>query len=199
MKFLENSSSYRVSKELRKIFKQNAVKINEDLRKQVSILTTMNFDDYKLSLPRNAKEFLVLCCISWYLEEFWKDLLQLELLEKARSFGPDYEQKIRLLLTTEPEMICYLLDGTALGRTSREVFGNLLATQITIKFLTFRNRKPVKTQFKRGYRDKGSRVPIHQQHSNYKDSEEARLEQLKIEQDREDSFVSFQFWRGFCE
>lgn len=159
----------------------------------------MNFDEYKFLTPRNAKEFEILCCVSWYLEDTWKFLVQDDLLKKAKTFGPDHEIRIKLLLTTEPEMICYLLDSSALGRNTREVFGSLLATQIHFRLITFSRRRPRRPEFKRGYRDHGSRVPIHKQHSDYKNSHEAREEQLQIEEDRQNLIDAIDFIRDMIQ
>lgn len=157
MKFKDSESSYSLSKELRKNF-QILAKQSYDrlLRKRGPILTTGR-DEYFVIIPKELKQFKLMCCISWYLPEDVQALFRMELENRVKWFGPEYELQLRLLLRSEPETIIYILESSVLGRNSNEVFGNILAYQfIKIDVLEFNRKKAKRPMRHRGYRDHGS-------------------------------------------
>lgn len=157
MKFKDSESSYSISTELRKNFQILAKQSYERLlRKRGPILTTGQ-DEYTVLIPKELKQFKLMCCICWYFPEDIQALLRLELENRVNWFGPEYNIQLRLLLRSEPETIIYILESSVLGRNSNEVFGNILAYQY-IKFdvLEFNRKKPKRLIRHRGYRDHGS-------------------------------------------
>lgn len=149
----KNDDSTRVVEQLRSNFRSLSAKIGKlPLREAVSVLTTGT--DYKVQVPRTLKEAILLACISWYLPDLLRPLVQVEL---ETRYGRNLEfAKVNYCLTSEPEMILYILESDALGRTSQEVFGNIRGTRLEFKILKVYARKPKRTVRHRGYRDKGS-------------------------------------------
>jgi hypothetical protein len=150
-------------------------------------------------LPRTAREVLILSCISWYFPEELGVLLRLKIEEEEHRYGPDYEQKIALLLKSEPEAIIYILESNVLGNTPEEVFGNILAIRPRVTVYPYQPRRPKRAIRHRGYRDKGSL----RQGSEYLQEElkdfSATEEQLRIEEQRENVRDSIDFCSGFLE
>lgn len=157
MQFKDSESSYSISTELRKNFRILAKQSYDRLlRKRGPILTTGQ-DEYFTLIPKELKQFKLMCCIVWYLPEEVQALFRLELENRTKWFGPEYEIQLRLLLRSEPETICYILDSSVLGQNSNEIFGNILAYQY-IKFdvIEFKRKKSKRLIRHRGYRDHGS-------------------------------------------
>lgn len=157
MKFSQHESSESLCRELRKNLKTLAQQSYDRLlRKRGPILTTGS-DEYFIVIPKELKQFKLLCCLVWYLPEDIQALIRMELENRSNWFGPEYEIQIDLLLRSEPETIIYILESSVLGRNSNEVFGNILAYEyIKIDCIEYSRKKPKRLVRHRGYRDHGS-------------------------------------------
>lgn len=235
MKF-NGSSSEILCRELRKNFSTAAKHLNDLLRKPVTVLTTWNFSEKTGRRERsrilyeapewnfkffceNKYSFLKLCCMSWYLDDDIRVLLQLELQRQMYKYGPDYSQKIALLLQSEPQCIIYILESNVFGTNPNAVFGNIRANNpkiglkiynpqrfkdshiwkfpgISVSLITSSVKKP---EFHRGYRDKGSRRIGSEYLSEEKKDFTTTELQNQIELDRQATIDSISFWSGFLE
>jgi hypothetical protein len=236
MKF-NGRSSQILCNELRRNFSADAKKLNSLLRNPVTVLTTWSpglkqgrrersriyFEPpewrFKISCE-NPRSFIKLCCMSWYLDDDIGCLLRLELEKQVNRFGPEYRTKIELCLTTEPEMIIYILESDVLGKNPNEVFGNIRANKPRIRILVYNAKRSEfsfygnseekklfqfistsvkRPQFHRGYRDKGSlRTGSEYLHEQKKDFSATEL-QNQIEEQREIQRDTVDFCRGFME
>jgi len=162
MLLTKTDSSQRIVAELNRIFKDFALQLeNKDLRKLVTVLTTLDIEDYDLQIPLKHMDILILTATSWYVEDkFLRGTIQNAIREKIRKRDIVLQERVEILLTDRIHAILYILDSCVLGRTPNEVFGNLLAPdrRVGIKARVLRSSKPKELVFRRGYRDKGSRV-----------------------------------------
>lgn len=111
------------------------------------------------------------------------------------------EQQVALscLLSTEAEMILYILESNVLGRNPREVFGNILAGELNFVIHFVRPRKPKPTVRHRGYRDKGSLGPDRVRRRDLNGDVWLKEEQLTIEAERKSIEQTIQFTLGFIQ
>lgn len=186
MKFCQsNSSSYSVTTELRKILRRLASEWAKVLRIDVVISPTAEENSiYRLVGIRGWSEWLLSAMISWYLPEESRAVTQLELQDIAHKFGTDKDIIAQMILSTEPEMICYILDSSIFG-TERELFGFVLEKQQKYPhFIRLNPSRPKKKVFRRGYNDQGSRRLPHERHDPGIDISDIE-EQNRIEEYRE--------------
>lgn len=147
-------------------FDSSMRKIVDTLSTRVNFLTTsvsnnpnfLEIYEQELVLPsRKLDDLIALSILQWYLPPELGMLIRLE-LEKMKS---EDQFVLELLLSTKVKMILFLQETSLFH--SRELFGNILNVkhlQYLLKSLHYRRRKtkkPTRTQWKRGYRDKGSR------------------------------------------
>jgi hypothetical protein len=143
---------------------------------------------------------MVLCCVSWYLPEVLRFEVQIEISQRlTKKFGPDYEQKISLLLESKPKMLIYLLESSILGYKTQEVFGNIIGSTTKIQVYQISHKKPKRTQRHRGYRDKGSRRTGFEFLSEEEKDFTLRELQVQLEEERIAVQHSIQFWSGFLD
>lgn len=167
------------------------------LRTAVSILTTGQ--DYFVRIPRGYRKRLLLACVSWYLPEILRSLIQLQLQEEINSLGLREQLRLSALLSSEPEMILYILESNVLGETPEEVFGNIRGIPVQFEVIPENHRKPKRNVRHRGYRDKGSLGPRREYLT-----EEARdvfLQQRnnQLEQEYDQYQVAIQISLGFIQ
>ena len=199
--YLRNSSSYRLCTELEKCFERLAVQTeNKNLRKLDSILTTGNYDELRFKLPLKEKDFKIICAYSWYIkDDTLRLLLQDTLAERVQKYHAQLQDQVALLLLDKCHSIIYILESDVLGKTPQEVFGNILAHTFEIKVFDFKERKPIRIEFHRGYRDKGSRVlDNHGRHEFPKDYL-STMQQNEIEADREQRSTRTNFIEGWLD
>jgi hypothetical protein len=175
-------------------FEKRVVDMKENLRKQVSIIPTGNFDSYLFKYSVKKLDFYTICCLSWYLPEESRILLQLDLKDKCKKLPSELRIRGSLLLNSRPEMLNYILNSDTIGRNPNEFFGIIKGKlHIRVRLIFRKNRKVKKSEFHRGYRDHGSRVPIHERHSDYQNDYTAKEQQIQIEENRDsdDDIASF--------
>jgi hypothetical protein len=143
--------------------------------------------------------FLILCCVQWYLPEELGVSLRMYLWERRNYFGPDYYQKISLLLESKAKMLIYILESNVLGNNTNDIFGKIAADTIGIKIQKVVKRKPKRVQRHRGYRDKGSRRLGFEFLAEEEKDFLLRELQLQIEEDRKAQEDSYLFWSGFLD
>jgi len=194
MKFVQSSSySDTVISELRKELKTQATEWFRVLRNDVVVSPTtedgLKYHKGTLTVfhrPRTWREYLRLLLVHWYLPEEAFALVHLELQEMENKFGTDKAIAAHAILRSEPEMVIYLMESSAVYKTERELFGDI-HSQFSFKKYHFKNldrRKPRKKVFRRGYHDQGSRRLPHEQHEakfDYSLTEE----QNRIEEERQ--------------
>lgn len=188
----------RVSTELRRNLRHLARQIEDGrLRDAVAVLTTGQ--DYQLGISRRKNDLILLAACSWYFSELFRSLIQIEIEEKVAR-NPELLQ-VQCLLHSEPEAICYILDSNVLGQNPNEVFGNIRASQVTIRFKRIFLRKPKKAVRHRGYRDKGtlSSESSRSRRQEWLRDYQSSLTQEQIEQERDRAITAIQITRGFCE
>lgn len=194
----ENSSI--ISRELEYQFSSKARKI-ESICSEIQSRYLQQGVDYSVRFfAKRGIDCLILCCASWYLPETLRVIVQDEILMKCRKrYGPDYEQKIVLLLKSKAHMLRYIQESNILGRNSNEVFGNILASKSKILITKTPKPKPKRIQRHRGYRDKGSRRIgfefLQQEEIDFS----LRELQNQIEAERESVEHSILFWEGFLD
>lgn len=200
MFFSSRENTTIVQHELKRNFQNRARKI-EAICSEIQSRYLQQGVDYRIKFKcKRGLDCLVLCCASYYLPEELMYLVQYELLHKMRhKFGPDYEQKIVLLLGGEFQMLTYICESSIFGRNTNEVFGNIIASQAKILVVKEPEHRPKRVQRHRGYRDKGSRrIGFEFLDEEKKDFSMAEL-QRKLEEEREAVRHSIEFWRGFME
>lgn len=198
MKFRTDQSTQRFLCETEKHLQIRAEKLNAICSESQSRYLQQGTEYFFSFRKNNLDQTLLLCCISWYLPEVLRIPLQLDLLDDRKRFGPDYEQRIFLLLESKAKMLIYILESTT-WRTPEEFFGKLLANTIKLQCLAKKVPKPKRTQRHRGYRDKGSlRIGVEFLHEEQVDFSLREL-QLEIEEIRRATQDSQQFWSGFLE
>lgn len=198
MNFRANQSSQRFIRECEKHFLNSAELIKTSCSENTARYLQQGVDHY-FSIQKNGVwSFLKLCCISWYLPEELRFTLQLDLLDKKSQFGPEYEQRVALLLESKAKMLIYILESNT-WRNPEEFFGKFFANRINIQVKRKSTIKPKKVQRHRGYRDHGSRrLGFEFLREEEKDFTGRELQNL-IEQTREDRETSLQFWSGFLD
>lgn len=159
-----------------------------------SVSDSPNFlDDFEQELvlsSRKLDDLVALSVISWYVPKSLSILLRLELEKKMES--EDFFV-LGLLLESKTQMILFLQE-TRLWHI-REFYGNILREKqikYLLKKLHFRRRKtrkPQRSQWKRGYRDKGSRRIDSDRHEFITYS--AELKQHEFNQDTRQDTLSF--------
>lgn len=197
MKFSNRSSYETLSRELRRNLTQTAAKYESVLRRAVSILTTNS--EISMRIPRRKKELLVLAMISWYLPKELSVLVQVELQERRLHLDSESSIQLGCLLSSEPEMILQILESSILGRTEREVFGNIIAIQPKIQVFSPKLRKPLKGQRIRGYRDKGSLNAASYLRQEWLNDYQSTRDQFEIEQERLSREDVIQISLGFIQ
>lgn len=134
--------------------------------------TLLDDSQWTIFYPRDFRLLRSLCIIHWSIpNEFLKWRIHMDLEQMSFSWLNE-NQKIVLHVLLESYKTClgYLFLTKEVSR--RELFGNILGNDI--KELSRRlvlkrklNRPPIKRVWRRGYRDKGSRVPDHQKKPKY--------------------------------
>lgn len=202
MKFVQTSSnSESVCRELRKELQTQASEWFRVLRIDVVVSpTTKRNSQYRLSAVRTWNEWLRLAMIHWYLPDTAFAVTHLELERMANKFGNDKAINAQLILSSEPEMICYFLDSSAVFASEREIFGFI---HRPFKFERYHYRellphKAKKKVFRRGYNDQGSRRLPHEQHEAKFDFSFTE-EQNRIEEERTNLSKFIDFVRGWIQ
>jgi hypothetical protein len=195
-----NESSQRVLFELERNFKIKAEKIESVCSEIQSRYLQQGVDHSFRFYCRNPRDAMVLCCVSWYLPEILRLEVQIEISQRlTKKFGPEYEQKISLLLESKPKMLIYLLESNVLGYKTQEVFGNIIGSTTKLQVFQLSHRKPKRIQRHRGYRDKGSRRTGFEFLSEEEIDFTLRELQLQLEEERIAIQDSIQFWSGFMD
>lgn len=197
MKLSFEDDQGRVAKSLRDNFREIVSKQPEVLRRAVSVITTGQ--DYVIRIPSKEREQYLLACISWYLPEEVSVLLRVKLEEIAAVSEQKKRIRLSLLLSSEPEMILYILESSVLGRNPEEVFGNIRGMKIRFGIVPQRRRKPKRQVRHRGYRDKGSLGPESVTRQDYLKDINLRQLQDQIELERQITEESIQFSLGFIQ
>lgn len=146
-------------------------------------------------------EVVGLCIGLQYCDRWMKGLLEEDIFKKARSYPPEYQIVVEILLSDIPaEAFCYLLE-TSLWSTET-FFGNITkVSKQKIHSLRYdihvRAPRVKYSQFVRGYKDKGSRVPVDVRARRSALSEYYRELQQKIESVQESKLSAKHFLRGW--
>lgn len=186
-----------VVEQLRLNLRKLAERQPEVLRRAVSVITTGQ--DYYVRCPSSFQEKKLLACLSWYLPKEISVLVRLELEERASKSEPEQRVRLSCLLSSEPEMILYILESDVLGKNSDEVFGNIRGSQVKFAILPKRAKKPKRTVRHRGYRDKGSLGPESVTREDLARDIGLRDQQMEIERLRKQVEQSIQFCLGFIQ
>lgn len=129
--------------------------------------TLLDDSQWKVSYPRDFRLLRTLCIVLWKFPLFLRWRIRLDL--EAMSFSwLSEEQKIILKVLLSSESNCRKFLFLTKQFTKRELFGNILGNDVRelskrLKISKVRNSPPRKRVWRRGYRDKGSRVPDHRQ------------------------------------
>lgn len=212
MRFSECSNPITFVKGLEK-FEQRFARKCESLT--TSVVVNPNFlESYttELKIPKfNKEKLLALCYLSNFAGElrFWlQESLEKEL---ARRYSPnrklDEKQEqilflAKILMSGKAKARQFLIETTLWSE--REFFGNYLnehMISVSEKIIKFKrpSTKVVKPQRKRGYNDKGSRRPSHEQHEpKLPDASLTRLH-LEIELERQKESDMLALIQGFLE
>lgn len=186
-----------VVEQLRRNFRKLSEQQPEVLRRAVSVITTGQ--DYYIRCPRNFREKKLLACVSWYLPKEIGILIRVKLEEIASR--SELEQRVRLscLLSSEAEMILYILESDIFGKNTNEVFGNIRGTRLNFAILPLRPRRPKYPVWHRGYRDKGSLGPASVTREDLAKDIYLRDQQAEIERMRKQAEDIIQFCLGFIQ
>jgi hypothetical protein len=168
-----------------------------DLESQVIDSPNFLVDREITTKARTLNEKLALAIGSWFLPEAVGVLVRMDLEEKQKYLSLEDRTLLSLCLDSKAEMLLWLQE-TRLYH-SRDFFGNMVPKILkviqTIKFRRIKPRKVLKVQRKRGYDDKGSRVP---DHKVLPKSDWSLTElQNEIEQKRAQQLDTLEFIRGF--
>lgn len=197
MKLSQRNDQVRVVQSLRDNFREIATQQPEVLRRAVSIVTTGQ--DYVIRIPTNFRQQLLLACVSWYLPKEISVLLRLKLEEIAIKAEPGQRIRLSLLLSSEAEMIIYILESSVLGRNPEEVFGNIRGIPFKFVVCPKSSRKPKRQVRHRGYRDKGSLGPECVTRQDLAGDINLRLLQEQIESERRSTEEFIQISLGFIQ
>lgn len=140
-------------------------------------------------------DLVALAIVHWWFPKEIRMLVRIELEERKKLLVLQDQEEISLLLRTKELTKLYLLETNKYH--TREFFGNVLRT-ITestkrIKLVKYRPGRVTYPQWKRGFHDKGSRVPS----EKWKPRSDYTLTELQnqIEQER----LSFDDTQSFIE
>lgn len=140
----------------------------ETPRSQVPATPTLLGEGWKVKYPKDFRLLRCLCIVHWmFTNEFLRWRVHLDLDQSTFSWLNDNQKIVlRTLLSSKETCERYLFLTKSVTR--REIFGNILGNDLRDLSQTFRIIKcgklkpPTRPVWRRGYRDKGSRVPDHQ-------------------------------------
>lgn len=170
-------------------------------RRVVSALTTGDFDEAKVKLPKKKKDLIILTVSSHYLakESPLRYLLQERLDEYSNQCDYFIGQIIKTLLVSKIIAINYILDSSILWKTTDGFFGNMIKYEIPpeLKVLFLREKTPRRLEYHRGHRDKGSLKLDHQRVEDPRNDAVITELQNDIELQRKAAIDTAAFVEGF--
>lgn len=165
-----------------------------------TVMDNSNFQqeyDFRMTIPKTLNENIALAIASWSFGELGF-VIREEIREKYRNSLED-KMVLEPLLDYQGQCLLFLLE-TSLWHT-RDFFGNLFNVKVLKRILVqvrwIRRPKPVSTQRKRGYHDKGSMNLFPRTAYNDAKFVDSTLEHLHLYQKREESEGSAKFIKGW--
>lgn len=146
--------------------------------------TLLDNSQWKILYPRDFRLLRSLCIVHWKIpNEYLRWRIHLDLEEMTFNWLNE-NQKIIIHVLLSSEEVCRKFLFLTRQISKRELFGNILGNDVKelsnkLKIKRVHLRPPTKSIWRRGYQDKGSRVPDHQKKPKYDHS--FVTEQNKIE------------------
>lgn len=143
----------------------------------------------------NKDDLVLLGILSWFVDPTVGTLIRLDIQEKIQNNSDLF--MVNFFIHSKEEMYLFLLESQYYH--TRDFFGNLLTENRLSKVIRrlrpcMKTRKrPKRVQRHRGYRDKGTLKPNHENHSFVSFTKEQR-EKEELDQARKDTY---QFLIGF--
>lgn len=144
----------------------------QNLRRAVSDSSNFHVEDETFFRIKHLKltELIKLSIVSWYCPEEIRFILQLDIERVSKNLSMEDRLLLKQFLSSKNKMLIFL-NETSLWH-SREFFGNILSpnrnplSSLKLPLRAWMRKKAKFPQRKRGYRDKGSRVPVHSENPN---------------------------------
>lgn len=178
------NSTTRFNSEVEKAVKRMVQLDLKNLRSDVIDSSNLHCENLTIFNLRGVslEDQICLGLLSWFIPEEIGLLLRLDLESRLKYLGPEDRILCQQFLQSKAQSLIFLQE-TNLWH-SRELFGNILKRNLD-RFLklTPLSRKLKRTQRKRGYDDKGSRVPSHRWLPRFSDI--LTNEQNQIEEKRQ--------------
>lgn len=170
---------------------------DSEILSRITPIDWSRFENSYVLKDKSVENLVRLSIFSWYIPREFGILLREEITQII-SHREELDF-IQLLLEAKPRMLLYLVMTTKWH--TRDFFGNVLNEKILRQSMMLlgclyeSKKKPKRTEYRRGYRDKGSLKLLHEYHS-FVDS---TSEQNSLERQRIVRQQSLLFLRGFLE
>lgn len=157
--------------------------------------TLLDQDVWKVRYPRSFKEIISLIIVQWRFPStlHWRVLLDLS--EMNFSWLNSY-QRIVIKILLDSEISCEKFLYYSKDFSGWRIFGNLLGNdfrdmKFSFKISRRKLKPPTPSVWRRGYRDKGSRIPDHQWKEKVDFSFTSEMQQIESRRTIEHKTISY--------
>lgn len=200
---LSNSDYSIIFQEIQRNLTPLVDRLEKDLSTAVLILTTLERgSELRWNFPKQLRPLYVYCMASHYLSEEYREYFQFELsLHIERTYKNESELIILRQLIDSSYWKSAIIHLNIFGRNTEDFFGSI--RPLINKYKDRRNvykklpKRPKEPVFRRGYKDKGSRVLDSHGREEYKKDWSSRKLQEDLEARKrtlEDTHLLIQGW-----